>query len=101
MLNVLFRRAALRARARFIGLATCAWLAWMPMAHAAESQMSSQAASVPFNLYQGWRDDPLQDWREANARVGEIGGWRTYLREAQPGGSPDDSGHAHHGHHGH
>lgn len=26
------------------------------------------------------------DWRETNARVGEIGGWRTYLRESQDSG---------------
>lgn len=46
----------------------------------------------PFKTYQGWRDEPVLDWRAANDRVGEVGGWRTYLREAQPEG---DGGHDH------
>lgn len=29
-------------------------------------------------------DEPMQSWEEANRRVGEIGGWRTYLRQANP-----------------
>ncbi|MHB1084965.1 MAG: hypothetical protein ACYCZA_09000 [Thiobacillus sp.] len=58
-------------------------------------------ASTPFSTYQPWRDEPLQDWREVNARVGEIGGWLTYLREAQQdGGGTDPSGQGHHEHHG-
>lgn len=90
MLNVVFCRAALLA---------CAWAVWAPTAYAAETPLPEQAMPMPFKHYQGWRDEPLQDWREVNGRVGEIGGWRTYLREAQPGGdSPDESGHAHHGH---
>lgn len=28
---------------------------------------------------------PLRDWRAANQRVHEAGGWRSYLREAQVG----------------
>jgi hypothetical protein len=100
MLNVLFRRAARLARARSLGLALCAWMAWMP-AHAAEAPATEQAAATPFKQYQGWRDEPLQDWREANERVGEIGGWRTYLRESQQGGDGSDSGQSQPGHHGH
>ena len=58
--------------------------------------------SPPFSHYQNWRDEPLQDWREANERVGEIGGWLTYLREAQEDkGGADPSMQGHHGHHGH
>ena len=89
MLNVVFRRAALLA---------CAWAVWAPTAHAAEAPSPEQAASAPFKNYQAWRDEPLLEWREVNDRVGEIGGWRTYLREARQGGdTPDESGHAHHG----
>ena len=53
-------------------------------------------ASVPgvtyrsaFTDYRGWRDEKLADWRSANDVVGEIGGWRVYLREAhQPDPEP-------------
>lgn len=68
-----------RAYARIL-LAVCAgWLA-TPAAFAAEPPLAA-----PFDHYQHWRDEPLLDWREVNARVGQIGGWRTYLRESQEG----------------
>lgn len=100
MLNVSLHRAAPRANARFFGLAACAWMAWMP-AQAAAAAAPEQAVSTPFKQYQGWRDEPLQDWRQANERVGEIGGWRTYLRESQQGGDGPDSGQSQPGRHGH
>lgn len=89
MLNVFFRHAAL----------ACAWLLGAPAAQAVEAAPPPEAAAAaPLEQYQGWRDDPLQDWRQANARVGEVGGWRTYLRESQSGGDgADQGGHAHHG----
>lgn len=96
MLNISLHRAVLRARARFFGLTAFVWMVWMPAAQAAEAVPPEQAASSPFTHYQGWRDEPLEDWRAANERVGEIGGWRTYLREAQPAG--DDAGQGRHGH---
>jgi hypothetical protein len=59
----------------------------MTPAHAAEEKPADQpvpaALASPFNQYQGWRDEPVRDWREANDQVGEIGGWRTYLRESR------------------
>ena len=100
MLNVSLHRAAPRALARFLGLTACAWMAWMPL-QAAETAASEQAAATPFKQYQGWRDEPLQDWREANDRVGEICGWSTYLRESQQGGDGSDSGKSQPDHHGH
>lgn len=101
MLNVFSRRTAPPSSARFLGAATlaCVWLLGLPSAHAAEAEPPEPAALTPFKQYQGWRDEPLQDWRQANERVGEIGGWRTYLRESQPAGSGADQGQ--HGHHGH
>jgi hypothetical protein len=93
MLNVVFRRAARLA---------CAWALWAPTAHAVETPSPEQAASAPFKNYQGWRDEPLQDWRTVNDRVGEIGGWRTYLRESQPpGDGADQDRQGHDGHQGH
>jgi hypothetical protein len=61
MLNVLFRRAAPLA---------CAWLLWAPATNAAEAETAAKSAPTPFETYQGWRDEPLQDWREVNDRVG-------------------------------
>ncbi len=109
MLNISFRPAASPARVRLFGLAVV-WVGacsvWLPAAQAAETAVSEPPRSSPFEQYQGWRDEPLQDWREANTRVGEIGGWRTYLREAQqggetaadPAGQGSAGGHLHHGH---
>ncbi len=91
MLNVFVRRAAPWA---------CAWMLGMPSVHAAEAAAPEAEGSVPFRHYQGWRDEPPLDWRQANERVGEIGGWRTYLRESQQGGD-DRAGQDDHGRHGH
>ena len=87
MLNVFFRHAAL----------ACAWLLWAAAAQPFEAEPPEVAATAPLKQYQGWRDDPLQDWRQANARVAEVGGWRTYLRESQPGGGASQGRHGHHG----
>lgn len=32
--------------------------------------------------YQAYVPQPVAPWRSSNDRVGEIGGWRTYAREA-------------------
>lgn len=45
----------------------------------------------PLSTYQPFEDaDPL-DWKEANDRVGEIGGWRVYSREAFESDDADDT----------
>ncbi len=105
MLNALFRRAARLARAPVFRLAAPTLIACSlcaPLVHATEPPASGQAMPAPFNHYQGWRDEPLQDWRQANERVGEVGGWRTYLRESQPAGDAAEAarpnGDGHHGH---
>jgi hypothetical protein len=107
MLNSICRPAASPARARLFRVAApwaCAWMLAAPVAHAAEtlSMPMDKAAPPPFGHYQNWRDEPLRDWRESNDRVGEIGGWLTYLRESQQDGGGADSGsQGHHDHHGH
>lgn len=105
MLKTLFCRAAPPARARLFRLAApwaCAWLVWLPSAHAAGENLAAKtvqaAPVVPFDRYQSWRDEPVADWRKANDRTGEIGGWRTYLRESQGtggAGQADDGRHKH------
>lgn len=65
-----------------------AWLALSPLAHAAENKPvttdATAALAAPFAQYRAFRDEPVRDWRETNARVLEAGGWRTYLKESQP-----------------
>lgn len=44
-----------------------------------------------FSDYRRFADQPVGDWREANALVGRIGGWRAYAQESQraaPAASP-------------
>jgi hypothetical protein len=35
----------------------------------------------PLRAYQAYADEPIQSWREANDRVGRLGGWRTYAKD--------------------
>lgn len=61
------------------------------------------AAPVPALLhrsslaaYRALAADERVPWREANDRVGHIGGWRSYLREAQrPDADPGPAEHRH------
>jgi hypothetical protein len=110
MLKILGRHAVPLARASCSGAAVpgvrvfavvLAASAWVPGVQATEAAIPEAADFRLFKHYQGWREEPLQDWREANERVGEIGGWRVYLRESQPASAGADSGPAHPRHHGH
>ena len=38
--------------------------------------------------YQAYADEPVQSWREANDRVGRIGGWKVYAKEKTSGVTP-------------
>lgn len=62
-----------RAAAAAILLVT----AW-PSAHAAEPASQRSA----FEGYRRFADEPVADWRATNDRVGRIGGWQAYAREA-------------------
>lgn len=46
------------------------------------SEQSVQFRSS-FTEYVPYSEQSIESWREANDRVGEIGGWRVYAREAQ------------------
>jgi hypothetical protein len=77
-----------------------------PLAAAAEAKnpplAGGAATDSPFGDYRSWRDEPVADWSTANSRVGEIGGWLTYLQEAQTNdGEANADEPNHHGHHGH
>ena len=41
--------------------------------------------SSPIGAYQAYADQQVQSWREANDRVGQIGGWRAYAKEIKTG----------------
>ncbi len=51
--------------------------AW-PSTHAAEPASQRSA----FEDYRRFADEPVADWRTTNDRVGRIGGWQAYAREA-------------------
>lgn len=109
MLNFICHPVAPSARKRFIRTAmpwACVWLLAAPISQAAETMAmpmeKGMVASPALDTYQKWRDEPVQDWTASNERVGEIGGWLTYLREAQQDNGAAASGSlGHHDHHGH
>lgn len=41
--------------------------------------------SSAISAYQDYTDQQVQSWREANDRVGRIGGWRAYAKEIKTG----------------
>ncbi|MCO5118634.1 MAG: hypothetical protein M9951_03250 [Burkholderiaceae bacterium] len=41
--------------------------------------------SPAISAYQTYEDQQGQSWREANDRVGQIGGWRAYAKEIKTG----------------
>lgn len=64
-------------------------LAATSVAQAEPAASRPDAAALPTKLqyrsaisaYQGYIDQPVQSWREANDQVGRIGGWRAYAKE--------------------
>ena len=50
-----------------------------------------------FAGYHGFAEQKVADWRESNDKVGQIGGWRAYAREAKtpdPAQRPDAGTHS-------
>lgn len=111
MLNSFFRPVTLPVRVQLprwaAPLVVTAMLV-VPLLHAAETlPMTTQAMpkemtmapASPLDRYQKWRDEPVSDWIQSNDRVGEIGGWLTYLRDAQQGdGAAESSSQSQHQH---
>ena len=70
-------------------------LAATSVAQAERGASRPDAAALPTKLqyrsaisaYQGYTDQPVQSWREANDQVGRIGGWRAYAREKPEAGN--------------
>ena len=62
------------------------------------SSASTPGVSAYRSAFDGYRnhaDQPVGSWREANDRVGRIGGWRAYAREAQGGDAASAPGNRH------
>ena len=65
----------------------------------AEAAGQGEAADAPpaealhfesvFDSYAPYAHQPVAPWRQSNDRVGKVGGWRTYAREAA---QPDEKG---------
>lgn len=57
--------------------------AWAELPDPLDAQAATPAVHYqsPLKTYQGFSEQPLHDWREANELVGRIGGWRTYAQE--------------------
>ncbi|MDO8279459.1 MAG: hypothetical protein Q8K31_02535 [Burkholderiaceae bacterium] len=55
-----------------------------------------------FNGYQRFDDEAVQSWKDSNATVERIGGWRAYARQVQaPAPAPSSAGKAGKAHEGH
>lgn len=55
---------------------------------AAPAPATALAYESVFARYQSYRDERLGSWRDANATVERIGGWRAYAKEAQRADTP-------------
>lgn len=104
------RTATVRRRAAvllWVALAFSTSLAAQPAAPVGPRDPIDARAAVPpvsyrsaLSSYRPLGDDKT-DWKEANHRVGRIGGWRAYAREANapevPASAPDaGAAHRHH-----
>lgn len=54
----------------------------------AQAKVPRAAHASSLAQYRRMTDEKVGSWREANDNVGRIGGWRTYLREAQQPDAP-------------
>lgn len=75
----------------------------------APDPIDSTRAALPTQLqyrsalsgYRPYADQSMQSWREANDKVGQIGGWRAYAKESTAGESTQETPavDTHSGHH--
>lgn len=70
----------------------------------AAAPVADQEYHSPLADYQRWEYQPPGDWRAANDKVAEIGGWQAYATEvweASQQAEPESEAPADAGHHGH
>ncbi|MCE9657961.1 MAG: hypothetical protein K8R60_05335 [Burkholderiales bacterium] len=81
------RSRAVLPTATFAALLTSlAVSAQLPPAPAATGAAPAPTYRSAFDGYRRYQDQPVGSWRQANERVGRIGGWQAYAREAQASG---------------
>ncbi len=77
----------MKANTRWAILAVPLSLLGLPQASAdpldSDTETKEAGYNSPFEGYVKDEDFEAGGWVKANERVGEIGGWRTYLRQAQ------------------
>lgn len=80
------------------GLMTAAFAGTAPPSAVAAADPLDPAAAVPapvvpssLSRYKRWADVEPTPWPQAQRTVQQIGGWRSYLREAQQPTSPPDA----------
>ena len=57
-------------------------LAFAQMPEAATTKVDYQLSyTSAFAGYEAYKEQSVQGWRQANDKVGEIGGWRAYAKE--------------------
>ncbi|GAB3359883.1 MULTISPECIES: hypothetical protein [Giesbergeria] len=85
------------------------WSGWLIAGAAlAAPPEKGSANSAPITLqytsaiasYRPYTDQAVQSWYNANDRVGQIGGWRAYAKEAAMGAAAPVPVDPHAGHHG-
>ena len=82
-----------------LSIAGAAPLAWaQPAPGSAKPDPLDAEASVPRVIYQSalanyrvLSDEKVKPWKETNDKVGRIGGWRAYAKEAQQPEAPAGS----------
>lgn len=52
-----------------------------PLLNAGQAPTQLTAPSI-FSSYENFKPEPVQSWRTSNARVHQVGGWRSYTRQA-------------------
>lgn len=66
-------------------LAAALVLPFFAFAQAPDSETANTGYKLVYRSalsdYEGYKEQSVQSWKEANDKVGEIGGWRAYAKE--------------------
>lgn len=75
---------------------------WASLAHAESPDSNTSSTYVEYSsVFENkhrYSDPALEDWKQANQTVKDIGGWQSYMRESMQG-SPNTHHHSNHSMH--